>query len=87
MARKAYDFPLKHTPEDLFRIVRRRAEENGWPLSGNARKGKFSHPSGHLSGTYEVHGNTLHVEIDLSILGGMFYSWDQIQRELKGFFG
>lgn len=87
MARKTYDFPLKHTPEDLFRIVRQGAEEEGWRLSGNARKGKFSHPSGQLSGTYEVVGNTVHVTIDLGTLGGMFYTWEQIGRKLYDFFG
>lgn len=87
MARKTYDIPLKHTPEDLFRIVKQRAEENGWPLRGNAQKGSFSHPSGHLSGTYEVGGNTVNVIIDLSTLGGIFYSWERIDRELYDFFG
>ncbi|MFQ5884829.1 MAG: hypothetical protein ACE5IO_06990 [Thermoplasmata archaeon] len=87
MARRTYDIDLKYSPEDLYRIVRQRAEENGWPLSGNARKGNFSHPSGQLSGAYEVRGNTVHVIIDLSTLGGIFVSWEQIERQLYDFFG
>lgn len=56
-------------------------------MSGDARKGDFSHPSGHLSGAYEVRGNTVHVTIDLSTLGGIFYSWERVERELYDFFG
>ena len=83
MATKKYKYDLKCDPESLFEILKRRADEKGWPLSGNAQSGSFSDPDGLVSGTYEVRGKTAFVTIDCSIP----FAWGKIERELDGFFG
>ena len=85
MARRTFDFPLKRTPEELFKIVKQGAEEEGWHLDGNARKGNFSDPDGLVSGAYEVRRDTVHVTIDCGI--PLAFAWRKIERKLNGFFG
>lgn len=83
MATKKYEIPLKYDPESLFEILKRRADEKGWSLSGNAQSGSFSDPDGLVSGAYEVRGNTVYVTIDCSIP----FAWGRIEKELYAFFG